>query len=97
MLFDSEIDRAIRAGTPLTETAQWKALEAHCCEIGDVHMRELFSADPGRFDRFSLAGQRRAGSGARDVLGREDQLDRGQGCASCGAAQPCRRTDRDRR
>jgi len=56
MLFDSDIDKAVRRGTPLTETAPWKALEAHRCEIGEVHMRELFSADPGRFDRFSLAG-----------------------------------------
>jgi glucose-6-phosphate isomerase len=54
MLFDSEIDRAVRDGTPLTETAPWKALEAHHREIGEVHMRELFAADPDRFDRFSL-------------------------------------------
>ena len=54
MLFDSEIDRAVRAGTPLTETAPWKALEAHHREIRDVHMRELFAADPDRFSRFSL-------------------------------------------
>ena len=54
MLFDSEIDKAVRSGTPLTETAPWKALEAHYGEIGAVHMRELFSADPDRFDRFSL-------------------------------------------
>ena len=54
MLFDSEIDKAVRSGTPLTETAPWKALEAHYGEIGAVHMRELFSADPDRFGRFSL-------------------------------------------
>jgi len=54
MLFDSEIDRAVRGGTPLTETAPWKALEAHYGEIRDVHMRELFAADPDRFSRFSL-------------------------------------------
>ena len=54
MLFDSEIDRAVRAGTPLTETAPWKALEAHYREIRDVNMRELFAADPDRFSRFSL-------------------------------------------
>jgi glucose-6-phosphate isomerase len=53
-LFDSEIDREIRAGTPLTETGPWKALEAHHGEIGEVHLRELFAADPHRFDRFSL-------------------------------------------
>jgi glucose-6-phosphate isomerase len=54
MLFDSEIDRAVRAGTPLTETAPWVALEAHFRDIRDFHMRELFAADPGRFARFSL-------------------------------------------
>ena len=54
MLFDSEIDRAVRKGTPLTETAPWKALDAHHREISTVHMRELFAADPERFDRFSL-------------------------------------------
>ena len=54
MLFDSEIDRAVRAGTPLNETAPWKVLEAHYLEIRDVHMRELFAADPDRFSRFSL-------------------------------------------
>ena len=54
MLFDSEIDRSVRKGTPLTETAPWKALDAHHREISTVHMRELFAADPERFDRFSL-------------------------------------------
>jgi glucose-6-phosphate isomerase len=54
MLFDSEIDKAVRHGTPLTETGPWKALEAHYREIGELHLRELFAADPERFDRFSL-------------------------------------------
>jgi glucose-6-phosphate isomerase len=54
MLFDSEIDRAVRDGTPLTETAPWRALEAHHREIGEVQMRELFAADPDRFSRFSI-------------------------------------------
>ena len=54
MIFDSEIDKVVRAGTPLTETAPWKALEAHHREIRDVHMRELFAADPDRFSHFSL-------------------------------------------
>ena len=54
MPFDSDIDRAVRAGTPLTETAPWRALEAHHREIGAVHMRELFAADPNRFDHFSI-------------------------------------------
>jgi hypothetical protein len=38
MLFDSEIDRAVRDGTPLTETAPWKALEAHHREIGEARV-----------------------------------------------------------
>ena len=54
MLFDSEIDKVVREGTPLTETAPWKALEGHYREIGEVHMRELFAADPKRFERFYL-------------------------------------------
>ncbi len=54
MLFDCEIDLAVGAGIPLTETAPWKALEAHYREIRDVNMRELFAADPDRFSRFSL-------------------------------------------
>ena len=54
MPFDSEIDRAVRDGTPLEETAQWKALEDHQREIGDTQMRDLFAADPERFERFSL-------------------------------------------
>ena len=54
MIFDSEIDKVVRAGTPLTETRPWKALDAHYREIRDVHMRELFAADPDRSSRFSL-------------------------------------------
>ncbi|MEJ2190579.1 MAG: hypothetical protein P8Y93_14475, partial [Acidobacteriota bacterium] len=55
MLFDSDIDRAVRGGVALTETEPWKALAAHHREIRDVHMRDLFAADSGRFTRFSLA------------------------------------------
>jgi len=54
MIFDSEIDRAVRAGTPLTETAPWRALADHFQSIRSTDMRELFSADPERFARFSL-------------------------------------------
>jgi len=54
MLFDSEIDREVRAGIPLTETGPWQALEAHYRDIRDDHVRELFAADPDRFARFSL-------------------------------------------
>ncbi|MDX2435413.1 MAG: glucose-6-phosphate isomerase, partial [Acidobacteriota bacterium] len=54
MLFDSEIDRAVRAGTPLTETEPWRALAAHHREIAGVHIRDLFAHDPNRFDDFSV-------------------------------------------
>jgi len=32
----------------------WDRLETHRNAMADVHMRELFAEDPGRFDRFSL-------------------------------------------
>jgi glucose-6-phosphate isomerase len=54
MLFDSEIDRVVRTGIPLTGTAPWKALAAHHREISDVHLRDLFVADGERHERFSL-------------------------------------------
>ena len=38
----------------LTESPAWRALAAHRQAIDGRHMRELFAADPGRFDRFSL-------------------------------------------
>ncbi len=38
----------------LEETEAWKALSAHAEDQRDVHMRDLFEADSGRFDRFSL-------------------------------------------
>jgi len=34
-------------------TQAWIALEAHAERMRDVHMRDLFSADPDRFERFS--------------------------------------------
>ena len=39
----------------LTESAAWKALEAHGAGFRDVRMRDLFAADPRRFERFSLS------------------------------------------
>ncbi len=33
----------------------WSALEEHSRDIREQHMRDLFAADPGRFDRFSLS------------------------------------------
>lgn len=38
----------------LTESSAWKALEAHHRQIAPLHMRDMFAADPKRFERFSL-------------------------------------------
>ena len=38
----------------LTELAAWKALEAHRRELAQRHLRQLFSDDPQRAQRFSL-------------------------------------------
>ncbi len=54
MPFESGLDRLIRAGISLAETPPWRALAAHVEDIRDVEMRDLFAADPGRFDRFSI-------------------------------------------
>ena len=54
MLFDSDIDKAVRAGTPLTETVPWRALVAHHREISELHMRDLFAGEPDRFSKFSI-------------------------------------------
>jgi glucose-6-phosphate isomerase len=35
------------------QTPAWKALTEHFAAMRDVHMRDLFAADPGRFARFS--------------------------------------------
>lgn len=38
----------------LVGTDAWKKLIEHQGEVGDLHMRDLFAQDPGRFERFSL-------------------------------------------
>lgn len=38
----------------LTQTPAWQALLSHRQEIAPLHMRDLFTADPARFDKFSL-------------------------------------------
>jgi len=37
-----------------TQLPAWKALESHYEAMKDVHMRDLFAADPHRFEKFSL-------------------------------------------
>ena len=34
--------------------AAWDALQSHHAEIESVHMRDLFRADPQRFERYSM-------------------------------------------
>jgi glucose-6-phosphate isomerase len=38
----------------LTKKAAWKALQEHFEQVKDLHMRDLFAADTGRFEKFSL-------------------------------------------
>ena len=38
----------------LTESVAWKALSEHYHAIKNVHMRDLFTQDPKRFETFSL-------------------------------------------
>ena len=40
--------------TNLTDTAEWRALEAHHTLVESARMRDLFEEDPNRFERFSL-------------------------------------------
>ncbi len=55
MVYDSEIDRAVRGGSPLADTPAWRSLLEHYWGVSTVHMRDLFDADPDRFQRFSVA------------------------------------------
>ena len=42
--------------TPLTSRPAWKALEAHARAMRDVHLRQLFTSDPGRGTRLTAEG-----------------------------------------
>jgi len=39
---------------PLVDRPEWKALEEHHARVAPLHLRDLFRADPGRAERFSL-------------------------------------------
>ncbi len=39
----------------ITTTGEWRALLDHAATMGDVHLRDLFAADPGRAARLSAA------------------------------------------
>ncbi|MEM7443398.1 MAG: glucose-6-phosphate isomerase, partial [Pseudomonadota bacterium] len=38
----------------VTDLPAWQALKDHQAKVAPLHMRDLFAADSGRFDRFSL-------------------------------------------
>ena len=42
------------APEPIERTPQWWALANHQAEIADVHLRDLFAADPARGERLRL-------------------------------------------
>jgi len=50
MVFDTENDRIIRSGGSLVSTPSWVALVEHHRRVADLEMRDLFAADPGRFE-----------------------------------------------
>ena len=38
----------------LVQTPEWRALQEHATKLRDIHLRDLFAADPDRFAKFSL-------------------------------------------
>lgn len=42
--------------SPLTGSLEWAALVAHHAAVRDVHLRDLFAADPGRAERMTVEG-----------------------------------------
>jgi len=49
-----EMATAAEAIKPLVERDAWRALEEHAKIVRDIHLRELFAADPGRGERLTL-------------------------------------------
>lgn len=41
---------------PLTRSLEWATLVAHHAALRDVHLRDLFAADPGRAERMTVEG-----------------------------------------
>ena len=37
-----------------TETESWKQLQQHFEEMKNVHMKDMFTEDPARFQKYSL-------------------------------------------
>lgn len=53
MPYDAATEEAIVTQQTAVREA-WRALEEHKGQVENLHMRELFAEDPGRFERFSL-------------------------------------------
>lgn len=53
---DKSANKAINQAVTksVTQSSSWKALEEHFAKIRHSHMRDMFSEDPQRFDKFSL-------------------------------------------
>ncbi|MFI9273715.1 glucose-6-phosphate isomerase [Kitasatospora sp. NPDC052896] len=47
-------ENPVSGRTPLDRTPQWAALGKHRADLGELHLRELFAADPQRGSRYSL-------------------------------------------
>jgi glucose-6-phosphate isomerase len=39
---------------PITETPEWRALDAHYESLRDVHLRDLFADDPERGEQLTV-------------------------------------------
>jgi glucose-6-phosphate isomerase len=49
-----DAEAAPGAGAPRTALPAWQALAAHAREVGDLHLRALFAADPARGERLAV-------------------------------------------
>lgn len=53
-IFNSKLDKEIRASSTLPQTHEWQKLAQHYQKIKNVAMRDLFASDPQRFTKFSI-------------------------------------------
>src|SRR5210317_341598 len=55
MMINTAVKRKeIESMSGLRQSASWQALLKHYTEIKDVHMRDMFNEDKGRFEKYSL-------------------------------------------
>ncbi|MGA2534745.1 MAG: glucose-6-phosphate isomerase [Terracidiphilus sp.] len=48
------VNAETQASEPITQSTAWKALKGHYQQVGKLHLRELFAADPERGKRLSV-------------------------------------------